>query len=260
MTVEDIKYEIARIEREIGYCDDTIKSVSEKIKEYQKQANQCLELAAKGGGIGHTPEERRKAAEECQYKANSIRWKIDDAESKKKLLISELDYYKSELEATSRESTPRENTQRRAPESVNYTAHNEARRKSPRKSKVTTVNDYLRKAHRQYIKDAFKIVIPYEAALVAILYVSDLLYMGRLTGLVLMVFGPIVFAVVVKKMYLNKHIPPQYHKKLYYFLSYLLGFALTLVAMFEISKATIIWMVVVCVISAYSLERMIWDW
>ena len=255
MNEEDIRYEIARLEREIGYCDETIQSVSEKIKEYHKNAEYCLQEAARGGGIGHTPEEMRKGAESWQRQADNIRWKITDAESKKQSLIHDLNHYRSMLSEAPRENK-RENIPRSAPVYERpYTA--------PRRRKSFSLNDYLKKPtfmgiNKVLMKESLRIVIVYEAAIIAILNISKLLGTATITGLSVVIFGPIVFAVAVRKLYLNIHASTR--KALNNFVSYLLGACLTVVALFDISKGMIIWMIIIIFLSVATMDRMGRGW
>ena len=81
---------------------------------------------------------------------------------------------------------------------------------------------------------------------------------ATVTGLSVVIFGPIVFAVAVRKLYLNIHASTR--KALNNFVSYLLGACLTVVALFDISKGMIIWMIIIIFLSVATMDRMGRGW
>ena len=252
MTEAEVRRKIEELEKEIKYCEEDIYWAEEKRKSHIAEAERYNEKASNGGGLVFTAEYMRGMSDMHYSDAKIDIQEIKALERRKDNLTRQLRDFQNIL-AKSIEGNAGQKTY----EPKGFS--------TPGGSKGNTLNSVKFRERSTFMginkvlmKESLRISIPYAAAIIVIWYVSGIMDLGLLTGLVMPFIGPIFFAVLVRKKFLCRHTPN--HKVLNIFVSYILGFMITFPMIFGLSTSTIIMMIVACFIAGAAMDKMGRGW
>lgn len=245
MDEERLRRDIEHLEREIREYDKDIERDYAKIKEYSREAERCLEAAAKGGDFGHTPEENRKGAESFYRDIEKVKKRIRDKEGKRDYLIDLANGYRRMLSESGGSSAgqPAPAPKRRSVPSggMNRTSYYSS-------------GSSIRKIDKDKLKDAMKIVFAYALIEIAIAIVSRKLFgLPFIPETLAMIAGPFLFAAFVSKNFFGAAEPKKGAKV---FITFGLAAMVAMVCMSEYTVTSMIFIIIVCAGTALVLERM----
>lgn len=233
--IEQLEYEIQGIDKDIDWTRGSLEVATSEAKRYGAKA-------ANGGGLVFSDDHARGMAEMHLRDMERFERELRDLKRRKEDLLWQLEDCKRKLANAGNTGSGGA-----AYEPRSYSSTGSGRSRSHRSSAN------IRPVSKERLKETLKTVVIYVLAIAGIVFVGGLANYGVFLGLLLVVVGPVVFAVNASKKW---YVPGEPKRAAKIFISYSIGILLTLAGMTDYNIVSLIMVAGFCCLAALILERM----
>lgn len=252
MTESNLRAEIERLEYEIEGIDKEIDWTKGKLENATSEAKRYGAKAASGGGLVFSDDYARGMAEMHLRDIESFEREISDLEKRKRNLLRDLEKCKRQLEKAVRDNSAAAASGGAASGGSSYVPSS-YRSSGSGKSRSRGSSSGIRPVSKEKLKETLEAVVIYVLIIAGIMFAAGLVNIGFILSLLILLVGPVVFAVNASKKFYGPGEPKRAAK---IFLSYCIGVMLTLAGMTDYNIVSLIMVAGFCYIAALILERM----
>ncbi len=238
--IEQLEYEIQGIDKDIDWTKGSLEVATSEAKRYGAKA-------ANGGGLVFSDDHARGMAEMHLRDVERFERELRDLKRRKEDLLWQLEDCKRKLANAGNTGSGGAAYGGAAYEPRSYSSPGSGRSRSRRSS------GSIRPVSKERLKETLKTVAIYVLAIAGIVFVGGLANYGVFLGLLLVVAGPVVFAVNASKKW---YVPGEPKRAAKIFISYSIGILLTLAGMTDYNIVSLIMVAGFCYLAALILERM----